>query len=96
MKCYEEFEHGTGACLVLETPAGKWTFPWASLVAIHWPKPDEKEISIYFQRHEVAIAGIGMEPLYESLSQGRVKCIRPGKEGDLFVEDIKVDLMQEM
>lgn len=90
MKCYEEFEHGTGACLVLETQSGKWTFPWASLVAIQWPKPDEKEITICFQRHEVVVVGNNLEPLFGSLSQGRVKCIRTGKEGELSLERISV------
>ena len=96
MKCYEEFEHGTGACIVLETAAGKWSFPWASLVAVRWPKPDEQEITICFQRHEVAVVGSGLGPLFESLSQGRVKCIRTGKEGELLVNGVRVTSTEEV
>jgi len=96
MKCYEEFEHGTGACLILESSEGKWAFPWASLVAMRWPKPDEQEINIRFQQHEVAILGSGLGPLFESLSQGRVKCIRTGKEGELSVEGVSVTSTEEV
>jgi hypothetical protein len=89
-KCYEEFEHGVGACLVVEAGDGNWSFPWATLGCIHWPQPDGGEISIHFGKHEIAMVGKELEPLFTSLSQGKVKVVRVGKEGDLTINSIKV------
>jgi hypothetical protein len=90
IKCYEEFEHGAGACLVVEAGDGNWSFPWATLVCIHWPVPDENEISLRFGRHEIALVGKALAPLFASFSQGKVKVVRVGKEGDLSVDRVKV------
>jgi hypothetical protein len=90
MKCYEEFEHGAGACLVVEAGDGHWSFPWATLVCVHWPKPDESEITLRFGRHDIALVGKALAPLFTSLSQGKVKVVRAGKEGDLAIDTIKV------
>lgn len=90
MKCYEEFEHGTGACLVVEADDGHWSFPWATLLCVQWPQPDGDEISILFDRHEIAIVGKSLVALFTSLAQGKVKVVRAGKEGELAVEQIRV------
>jgi hypothetical protein len=90
MKCYEEFEHGAGACLVVEAGDGQWSFPWATLGYIQWPQPDGSEIVFHFGKHEVVLVGKELAPLFASLSQGKVKVVRAGKEGDVSIDSIKV------
>ena len=76
--------------MVVEAGDGNWSFPWATLAYIHWPQPDGNELSICFGRHEIALVGKAIAPLFTSLSQGKVKVVLAGKEGDLSIDTLKV------